>query len=761
MADEQKAELRLEIAHVLFMDIVGYSKLLTDEQSEALQELNQIVRKTEAAREADAAGELTILPTGDGMALVFTGSVEEPVECALEISHALRAQPSLPVRMGIHSGPVHHVKDANERENIAGVGINIAQRVMDCGDAGHILVSKRVADDLAQKRRWQPYLHELGDVEVKHGVVVSLVNLYAETIGNPAPPARIGKVRGSILSSKVGTRKTLSPLARAIFIVAALLLALAIVSVIFAPAIMRTLGKRQATSPPQVPAIPLPPSFADTIKSEVGKKITDELHEALSRKKNAAPESLPTGSATPKKSIAVLPFVNMSADKSDEYLSDGMTEELVNALTKVKGLRVPGRSSSFAFKGNNEEDIFRKVGEQLHVSAVLEGSVRKAGDKLRITAQLINVADGFHLWSETYDRDMKDIFAVQSDVARRVVEALEVQLGADDERALAKKPTENAEAHRLYLLGRYHFTKFTRVGWTNAIHYFEQALQIDPNFALAYCGLADTYGWAGGQTLPGREAWAKEMEFARKALALDPNLAEAHLSMGVALFSVLDPRGSIKELDRAVELNPNLAAAYDQYGWTFGEMGRHDESIAAEKKALELDPLNSLFNTDLGFFFYWARRYDDAITQFRKTLELDSNIALPHHSLGWCMVWKGNLTEARAEFQKAATLDDLPWYKANLGYVYAVSGDRAKAEQVLRELDDLAKKQYVSPALPASVYLGLGEKAKALDWIEKAYEDRDPMLWWNTDQLYDSVRNDPRFQAIMQKVDRMKAGAKP
>ena len=204
MADEQKANLRLEIAHVLFMDIVGYSKLLTDEQSEALQELNQIVRNTEAAREAEAAGQLTILPTGDGMALVFTGSVEEPVECALEISHALRAQPSLPVRMGIHSGPVHHVKDANERENVAGVGINIAQRVMDCGDAGHILVSKRVADDLAQKRRWQPYLHELGDVEVKHGVVVSLVNFYAETIGNPAPPARIGKVRGA---SRVPFRK--------------------------------------------------------------------------------------------------------------------------------------------------------------------------------------------------------------------------------------------------------------------------------------------------------------------------------------------------------------------------------------------------------------------------------------------------------------------------------------------------------------------------------------------------------------------------
>src|SRR5216117_4373618 len=266
MADEQKAKLRLEIAHVLFMDIVGYSKLLTDEQSEALQELNQIVRSTEAAREAEAAGALTILPTGDGMALVFTGSVEEPVECALEVSRALRAQPSLPVRMGIHSGPVQHVRDANTRENVSGVGINIANRVMDCGDAGHILVSKRFADDLAQHRRWQRYLHELGDVEVKHGAVVSLVNLYAETIGNPAPPACVTGVRRT--APGVTTRKGLSPVARAIFIVAALLLILAIVSVIFAPAIMRSIDKNRATSAPQSSATESP-SLGDAIQNMV------------------------------------------------------------------------------------------------------------------------------------------------------------------------------------------------------------------------------------------------------------------------------------------------------------------------------------------------------------------------------------------------------------------------------------------------------------------------------------------------------------
>jgi class 3 adenylate cyclase len=297
MADDEKTKPRLEIAHVLFIDIVGYSKLLTDEQSEALQELNQIVRNTEAAREAQAAGQLITLPTGDGMALVFTGSVEGPAECALEVSQALRAQPSLPVRMGIHSGPVQYVRDANARENVSGVGINIARRVMDCGDAGHILVSKRFADDLAQHRRWQPYLHELGDVEVKHGVVVSLVNLYAETIGNPAPPACVTGVRRT--APGVTTRKGLSPVARAIFIIGALLLILATVSVIFAPAIMHSVDKNRATSAPQ-PSATASPSLGDAIQNIVKQRITDELQKSLSGKSNApTPRVVSTPSSQP------------------------------------------------------------------------------------------------------------------------------------------------------------------------------------------------------------------------------------------------------------------------------------------------------------------------------------------------------------------------------------------------------------------------------------------------------------------------------
>ena len=293
MEADEKTKPSLEIAHVLFIDVVGYSKLLTDEQSEALQELNQIVRNTEAVREAEAAEQLIILPTGDGMALVFTGSVERPAECALEVSQALCAQPSLPVRMGIHSGPVQHVSDANARENVSGVGINTARRVMDCGDAGHILVSKRFADDLAQHRRWQRYLHELGDVEVKHGVVVSLVNLYAETIGNPAPPSCVAGVR-HITPGATITRKGLSPVAWAIFIIAALLLILAIVSVIFAPAIMHSVDKNREMSAPQ-PSATASPSFSDAIKNMVKQRITDELKKDLSGKSKApAPRAVPS-----------------------------------------------------------------------------------------------------------------------------------------------------------------------------------------------------------------------------------------------------------------------------------------------------------------------------------------------------------------------------------------------------------------------------------------------------------------------------------
>src|SRR3984893_18405706 len=343
MADEQKTKLRLEIAHVLFIDIVGYSKLLIDEQSEVLHELNQIVRNTEAAREAEPAGQLIILPTGDGMALVFTGSVEDPVECALQISQRLRAQPSLPVRMGIHSGPVHHVADVNQRENIAGAGINIAQRVMDCGDAGHILLSKRVADDLAQYRRWQPYLHELGDVEVKHGVVVSVVNLYADVVGNPESPARFkgGRQR---LASYDAARKGRTWILVGIFAIVLALISLAIVAIIFTPAILRNSSSREA------------------------------------RTTAANQSSVATPAKIPDKSVAVLPFENLSEEKANAFFTDGVQDEILTDLAKVADLKVISRTSVMQYKTGQPRNL-REIGQQLGVAHVVEGSVQRAGNK--------------------------------------------------------------------------------------------------------------------------------------------------------------------------------------------------------------------------------------------------------------------------------------------------------------------------------------------------------------------------------------------
>ncbi len=688
-----------KLAAIMFTDMVGYSTLAQRDDKLALELLEE---HRQLLREIFPRFNGTEIKTiGDAFLIEFQSALEA-AQCAIEIqrtlakrNHDVPADRHIEVRIGIHLGDVMH-----RGGDVYGDGVNIASRIERLAGAGGICVSMDVERQI--RNALEARCEKLKPTELKNISVA--MDLFRIVLPWEQPS------KSEIRSPKSEIGKRPSATTKGVGLAAFMLLAVGVVW-----------------------------WFAHQSNREAARS-------------TSVSTSHGTAGTTDQKSIAVLPFTNLSADKNDEYLSDGMTEELLNVLTKVKGLRVPGRSSSFAFKGRNEDDIFRKVGEQLHVNAVLEGSVRKAGDKLRITTQLINVADGFHLWSETYDGDMKDILAMQSDVAKRVVQALQVQLGVDEARALAKKPTENPEAHRLYLLGRYHFYKFTRAGWTNAINYYEQALHVDPKFTLAYCGLADTYGWAGGQIMAGKEAWAKEKELALKAVALDPNLADAHVSLGVALFSALDFIASEKELERALELDPNLALAHDQYGWTYMAHDRFDEAIAEEKKALELDPLNPLLNTDFGFFLSWARRYDEGIVQLRKTLELDANNSLALQTLGWCLLWKGNLVDALPAFQKAATLDDLPWYKGSLGYALAVSGDRAKAEQILRDLDELAKKQYVSPASRASVYLGLGEKAKALDWIEKAYEDRDPLLWWNQDQLYDSVRNEPRFQAMLRKI---------
>src|SRR5262249_4937254 len=387
---------------------------------------------------------------------------------------------------------IHHVKDASGRENIAGVGINIAQRVMDCGDAGHILVSKRVADDLAQRRRWQPYIHELGDVEVKHGVVVSLVNLYAETIGNPTPPLRLGKIRGSTRTFSKATRRGLSLFVRAIFIIVGLVIVLtfvlAIVSVIFAPAIMRTLDQRRAATLPQ-PTATAPPSLADTIKSAVAKQITDELQGELSRKKNAAVQPTPTGSAIPGKSIAVLPFENLSEDKSNAYFAEGIQDEILTRLSKIADLKVISRTSTQKYK--SAPDNLREVGQQLGVANLLEGSVQKSGNTVHINVQLIKAATDEHVWAESYDRELQNIFGVEGEVAGAIADQLNAKLSGIEKRELGARPTKNPEAYDAYLRGLA-FTSGVedfRTGVAKSVQEFEKAVQFDPEFAVAWAHL--------------------------------------------------------------------------------------------------------------------------------------------------------------------------------------------------------------------------------------------------------------------------------
>jgi adenylate cyclase len=755
MADEQKAK-RLEIGHVLFVDIVGYSTLLTDEQSEALQELNQIVRGTEAAREAEAADGLTVLPTGDGMALVFTGSVEEPVECALEISQALRVQPSLPVRMGIHSGPIHHVKDANGRENIAGVGINIAQRVMDCGDAGHILVSKRVADDLAQQRRWQPYIHELGDVEVKHGVVVSLVNLYAETIGNPAPPSRLGKTRASLPGSQVGTRKTLSPLAWAIFILAILLLSLAIVSVIFAPAIMRTLDQHRSATLPQ-PTATAPPSLADTIKSAVAKQITDELQGELSRKKNAAVQPAPAGSAIPEKSIAVLPFDNLSRDPDNAYFCEGVQDEILTRLAKVSDLKVVSRTSTQHFKSS--PDNLPQIAKQLGVMHVLEGSVQKSNDQVRVNVQLINALTDAHLWAETFDRKLTDIFAVESEIAKSVAENLKARLNRRAEEVLAERPTENPEAHELYLKGRYLWNRRNTASLRKAGDYFQQAIDLDPNYALAYAGLADVHSllpiYAG--TAP-KDDVSKALAAARKAVELDSNLAEAHTSLGNALGMNVQLKLAEQEFRRALELNPNYATAHQWLAECLFSQGRFPESLAENERAHELDPLSLIINASYASSLSGVGRYDDAVKQAHKTIDLDPDLVPGHEILGQIYEERGKLDEAIAEYRKANEIEATPANFAMLAYAYAKTGRLAEARKILDKLTDLSAQRYVGAYPLAIVHLALGEKEEALRLLEKSFAERDILLQGlfgsiKMDKRLDPLRKDPRFQKLVERFD--------
>ncbi len=455
-----------------------------------------------------------------------------------------------------------------------------------------------------------------------------------------------------------------------------------------------------------------------------------------------------------KNSIAVLPFTDLSPKKDQEYFCDGLAEEIINALNKIKDLRVVARTSAFSFKGK-ELDI-SKVGKQLNVDTVLDGSVRKAGNRLRITAQLINIIGDYHLWSEKYDRDMEDIFAIQDDISQAIVTKLKIKLIGDERALLTKRYTENLKAYHLYLKGRHFWNKRTKQSLKQSIGYFQQAIKIDPDYALAYAGLADAYNILGSyEMLPPLEAYPKAKEAAMKALEIDDKLAEAYTSIArVKNRFDWDWSGSEEHFKKAIELNSSYAMGHSWYSILLRSLGRFDEALTIINKALEIDPLSLPINTTIGSIFYFAQNYDQAIMQCKKALELDSNFTWAHAVLASAYLQKSLFKEAIAEFKKAVSLSRAStWYVAELAHAYAVKGDKNKALNTLDELLEQSKKDYVPVAEIAMIYTGLNNKEKAIEWLEKAFIERsDKLVNLKVEPRLANLRSEPNFKALLKKM---------
>jgi len=461
---------------------------------------------------------------------------------------------------------------------------------------------------------------------------------------------------------------------------------------------------------------------------------------------NAAPIS--------SKSIAVLPFDNLSRDPDNAYFVEGIQDEILTRLAKIADLKVIARSSTLRFQ--NKGDL-PQIAQQLGVAHLLEGSVQKVNDQVRINVQLIKAANEAHLWAEVYDRKLTDIFAVESEIAKTIADTLQAKLSGSEEHAIAARPTENTEAHQLYLKGRFFWNKRTGDDLKKSINYFEQAIAIDPNYAPGYAGVADAYALLPSYNAGApRDCYPKAIAAAKKAIELDDTLAEAHTSLGMAIcYYEFDFAQADREFQRAIELNPNYATGHQQYGnVTLAALGRFDDAIVEGKRAVELDPLSLIINADLGVTYFFARRYDEAIAQQRKTLEMDPGFYFARSSLGQALAEKGAFDEAISEYQKARALNDDPFVLAVLGNAYARSGNKTEALKILDQLKALSKQRYVNAYSFVVVYVGLGDKEEALRWLEQSYQDRagSDIGWIRVDSLVDPLRGDPRFEALAEKI---------
>ncbi|PYL88476.1 MAG: hypothetical protein DMF14_16570 [Verrucomicrobia bacterium] len=561
MSGEVKKEIQLEIAHVLFIDIVGYSKLSMNEQRAAVDELNHAVRASDEFRKGEAADRLIKIPTGDGMALVFYTSPEAPVQCAIEISRVAHLR--LPLRMGVHSGPVSGIVDVNERANLAGAGLNTAQRVMSCGDAGHILVSKRVSEDLAEFEEWRPFLHDLGACEVKHGVKLHVVNLYNDKIGRRELPTKLQTQRRHTarMRSLLG--------AAALLGVAALLAGIIIFS---------------RTRPSLAPA-------------------------------------------APEKSIAVLPFENLSEEKQNAYFADGVQDEILTDLAKIADLKVISRTSVMLYKSGVARNL-RQIARELGVANIVEGEVQRAGNRVRVSAQLVDARNDVHLWAEHYDRPLDDVFAIQSEIAKAIADQLRAKLSPSEHAAIEQPPTADLAAFDLYthaktlLLRSLYSGPRTKDNLLQAVELLNQAVARDPKFLLAYCRLAFAHDLLYLTSLDHTPARLASAETAvQTALRLQPDSGEAHLALAQHLYSgYLDYDHAKQELASAQRTLPNSSELFELKGFIDRRQGHWDESTRNLEKVLELDPLNFFTLSQISTNYHCLRQYEQGAAVLDRTL---------------------------------------------------------------------------------------------------------------------------------------------
>jgi TolB-like protein/Tfp pilus assembly protein PilF len=730
MSTEIKKEIPLEIAHVLLIDVVGYSKLLVNEQIEFLQELNQIVRSTECFRAAETKGKLIRVSTGDGMALLFFHSPEEPVRCALEISRTLQEHPHIQLRMGVHSGPVNQVTDVNDKTNIAGSGINVAQRVMDCGDAGHILLSGHIAEDLTQYRQWQPYLHDLGECEVKHGLRLHLVNLYKDNLGNPHLPDKLKRGRRWKHASGVSIHPVITPRWPKYVLTAVLLLSAVALAISFSVFYRR--------------------GSAAVARSSSGK---------------AADGGLPIA----EKSIAVLPFENRSDEKANAYFADGIQDEILTRLAKISDLKVISRTSTQHYKSTPQN--LREIAKQLGVAHIVEGSVQKSGDAVRVNVQLIKAENDTHLWADTFDRKLTDIFSVESDIAKSIADQLQAKLTGAEQQIVSAEPTNSVEAYDAYLRGLAYTLRASNnpAAALGAQKYFREAARLDPKFALGWAQLSivDSRNYLT-QSLQPTVALREEARLATEtALNLQPELGEAILARGSYYYYCLkDYDAAVRYFEQARQLLPNSSRIPESLAYIARKQGQWDRSEAYFAEAQRLDPRNVNLLIQHAINDICHRRFRKALRKLDEALNItpdDLNILvakagiaqaegdLPRASALLAQVHftaediEGPETQAYQAILEGRPASAIPLLKnvlskpdPALGYFNAVlrfwlgwaqeaAGDKVDAQQTWQqareELETFLKEQpdnYLLMSNLALVDLGLGDKTAALDLSARA-----------------------------------------